>query len=200
MPKIGMEEIRKDQVIEAAINAIVSKGLSNLSMKDIAAQAGVSTGIIYHYFDSKEDLLMQVLKASFRQSHEKVMETVGPLKASQDKLMKHLENINLVPRDNPEYMAVFLNYLGEANHNPKIRDMINKLFNNLTDYIGQYLRDVSDDKEQLKNLPVMIIALGIGLGTMWTLNNQLYDIDEMDQSLKTLISSNLANENGGKSK
>ncbi|WP_253701159.1 TetR/AcrR family transcriptional regulator [Bacillus sp. FJAT-29814] len=200
MPKIGMEEIRKDQVIEAAINAIVSKGLSNLSMKDIATQASVSTGIIYHYFESKEDLLMQVLKASFRQSHEKVMETVGPLKPSQDKLMKHLENINLVPKDNPEYMAVFLNYLGEANHNPKIRDMINKLFNNLTDYIGQYLRNVSDDKQQLKNLPVMIIALGIGLGTMWTLNNQLYDIDEMDQSLKTLISNYLANENGGKSK
>ncbi|MCM3766061.1 TetR/AcrR family transcriptional regulator [Neobacillus niacini] len=199
MPKVGMEDIRKGQVIEAAINAIVSKGLSNLSMKDIAAHAGVSTGIIYHYYESKEDLLMQVLKASFRQSHEKVMETVEPIEPSLEKLLKHLENINLVPKDNPEYMAVFLNYLGEANHNPKIRDMINKLFKNLTNYIGQYLGDVSTDGQPLKNLPIMIIALGFGLGIMWTLNDQLYDINEMDQSLKKLITNYLADKNGGKS-
>ncbi len=197
MPKIGMEEIRKEQVIEAAKNGIILKGLSNLSMKDIAAQAGISTGIIYHYFESKEDLLMQVLKASFRQSHERVMETVEPLETSEEKLMKHLENINLVPKDNPEYMALFLNYLGEANHNPNIRAMINKLVNNLTDYTGKYLGDISTEVRQLNNLPIILIALGIGLGTIWTLNNELYDIEEMEQCLKELISVYVARKNGG---
>ncbi|KKK36913.1 transcriptional regulator [Mesobacillus campisalis] len=197
MPKVGMEEIRKEQVITAAKNCIVSKGLSNLSMKDIAAQAGVSTGIIYHYFESKEVLLMQVLKSSFRQSHEKVMETVEPLNPPEEKLMKHLENINLVPKDNPEYMTVFLNYMGEAIHNPNIRAMVNKLFKNLTDYTGNYLQHVTTDEQQLKNLPMMIIGFGIGLGTMWTLNNELYDIEEMDELLKDVITSYLAIKNGG---
>jgi hypothetical protein len=103
--------------------------------------------------------------------------------------MTHLENINAVSQDNPEYMAVFLNYLGESNHNPKIREMINKLFKNLIEYTRQYLGDVSNEDKQLKNLPIMIIALEIGLGTMWTLNNQLYDMDEMEQNVKELISS-----------
>jgi AcrR family transcriptional regulator len=85
MPKLEMEDIRKEQVIEAAKNCIISKGLSNLSMKDISEEASVSTGIIYHYFKSKEDLLMQVLKTSFRQSHEKVMETVEPLQKPEEK-------------------------------------------------------------------------------------------------------------------
>ncbi|WP_423802535.1 TetR/AcrR family transcriptional regulator [Neobacillus sp. SAB-20_R2A] len=197
MPKVGMEDIRKEQVIEAAKNCIISKGLSNLSMKDIAEEAGISTGIIYHYFKSKEDLLMQVLKVSFRRSHEKVMETVEPLQNPEDKLMKHLENINVVSKENPEYMAVFLNYLGEANHNPQIRKIINKFFNNLVDYTQQYLGDVSIKGTQLKNLPVMIIAMGIGLGTMWTMNNQLYDMDEMELNFKDLISSYLNGRVGG---
>ncbi|MCH6264666.1 MULTISPECIES: TetR/AcrR family transcriptional regulator [Neobacillus] len=197
MPKVGMEDIRKEQVIVAAKNCIISKGLSNLSMKDIAEEAGISTGIIYHYFKSKEDLLMQVLKVSFRRSHEKVMETVEPLQNPEDKLMKHLENINVVSKENPEYMAVFLNYLGEANHNPQIRKIINKFFNNLVDYTQQYLGDVSNKGTQLKNLPVMIIAMGIGLGTMWTMNNQLYDMDEMELNFKDLISSYLNGRVGG---
>nr|WP_213141223.1 TetR/AcrR family transcriptional regulator [Neobacillus citreus] len=192
-----MEDIRKEQVIVAAKNCIISKGLSNLSMKDIAEEAGISTGIIYHYFKSKEDLLMQVLKVSFRRSHEKVMETVEPLQNPEDKLMKHLENINVVSKENPEYMAVFLNYLGEANHNPQIRKIINKFFNNLVDYTQQYLGDVSNKGTQLKNLPVMIIAMGIGLGTMWTMNNQLYDMDEMELNFKDLISSYLNGRVGG---
>lgn len=197
MPKVGMEDIRKEQVIVAAKNCIISKGLSNLSMKDIAEEAGISTGIIYHYFKSKEDLLMQVLKVSFRRSHEKVMETVEPLQNPKDKLMKHLENINVVSKENPEYMAVFLNYLGEANHNPQIRKIINKFFNNLVEYTQQYLGDVSNKGTQLKNLPVMIIAMGIGLGTMWTMNNQLYDMDEMELNFKDLISSYLNGRVGG---
>ncbi|MBU8919803.1 TetR/AcrR family transcriptional regulator [Bacillus sp. FJAT-29953] len=192
-----MEDIRKEQVIVAAKNCIISKGLSNLSMKDIAEEAGISTGIIYHYFKSKEDLLMQVLKVSFRRSQEKVMETVEPLQNPEDKLMKHLENINVVSKENPEYMAVFLNYLGEANHNPQIRKIINKFFNNLVEYTQQYLGDVSNKGTQLKNLPVMIIAMGIGLGTMWSMNNQLYDMDEMELNFKDLISSYLNARKGG---
>ncbi|WP_284035394.1 MULTISPECIES: TetR/AcrR family transcriptional regulator [Neobacillus] len=197
MPKVGMEDIRKEQVIEAAKNCIISKGLSNLSMKDIAEEAGISTGIIYHYYKSKEDLLMQVLKVSFRRSHEKVMETVEPLQNPEDKLMKHLENINVVSKENPEYMAVFLNYLGEANHNPQIREIINKFFRNLVEYTRNYLGDVSKEGTQLKNLPVMIIAMGIGLGTMWSMNNQLYDMDEMELNFKDLISSYLNARKGG---
>ncbi|MBS4210910.1 TetR/AcrR family transcriptional regulator [Bacillus sp. FJAT-49825] len=192
-----MEDIRKEQVIEAAKNCIISKGLSNLSMKDIAEEAGISTGIIYHYYKSKEDLLMQVLKVSFRRSHEKVMETVEPLQNPEDKLMKHLENINVVSKENPEYMAVFLNYLGEANHNPQIREIINKFFRNLVEYTRNYLGDVSKEGTQLKNLPVMIIAMGIGLGTMWSMNNQLYDMDEMELNFKDLISSYLNARKGG---
>ena len=61
MPKIGMEEIRKDQVIKATERCIVEKGYSNMSVKDISAEASVSTGIIYHYFNNKEDLLLQVI-------------------------------------------------------------------------------------------------------------------------------------------
>ena len=191
MPKVGMEDIRKEQVIQAAKQCIVRQGISNMSMKTIAKEAGVSTGIIYHYFKNKEDVLLHVLKDSFQQSHEKVLETVDPLNTPIEKLTKHLENINAVPRDNPDFYVVLLNYLGEATYNKEIRNIVAKFFNNLKRYIERYL----GNERHVKHLPVMIYALGMGLGIMWTIDRNLYDIDEMEESLKTLF---LQNVNEGK--
>ena len=185
MPKLGMKELRKEQVITAAKNRIVRNGLSNLSLKNIAEEAGVSTGIIYHYFDNKEDVLLQVLKESFRQSHLKVMETVEPLPTAKEKLPKHLENINAVPKENPEFYLILMDYLGEANHNKKIREIISRFFSNLKSYIEEYLGE--GRQEDLGNLPVMIYALGLGLGLMWTIDEDLYDIDRMEKDFKRLV-------------
>ncbi|WP_240613612.1 TetR/AcrR family transcriptional regulator [Pueribacillus theae] len=196
MPKVGMEDIRKGQVIEAAKKCIVDKGLSNLSMKDIAKEAEVSTGIIYHYFKNKEDVLLQVLKESFRSSHEQVMETVEPLETPEEKLTKHLENINSVPKENPDFYLLLMNYLGEAKHHPEIKKIVVKFFRNLKTYIEEYLgKDLKSDA-RMKHLPIMIYALGLGLGIMWTMDNQFYDIEEMETSIKDLIFSYVNLEKG----
>ncbi len=184
-----MEEIRKEQVIQAAKTCIVEKGISNLSMKDIAAEANVSTGIIYHYFKNKEDVLLQVLKESFRKSHEQVMETVEPLKTSSEKLMRHLENIHRVPKDNPDFYRIFLNYLGEAAHHPEIRKIVVKFFRNLKAYTEGYLLTNAKDDGRLKAASILIYALGLGLGIMWTMDNDFYDLDEMEHRFKELITS-----------
>ena len=187
-----MEEIRKEQIIEATERCIIEKGFSNLSVKDIASEAEVSTGIIYHYFKNKEDLLLQVIKESFRKSHERVMETVEPLKSNREKLFKHIENINAVPSDNPDFYAVLLNYLGQAGNNAEINKIIAKFLRNLRSYVDRYLTaGVAEGvfkPEQAKHLSAMVIGLGMGLGIQWTIDPESYNIDEIGNSFKELIS------------
>lgn len=193
MPKIGMEEMRKDQVIKATERCIVEKGYSNMSVKDISAEASVSTGIIYHYFKNKEDLLLQVIKESFRKSHEKVMETVEPLNNFEEKLMKHIENINRVPMDNPDFFTVMLNYLGQARYNPEINWIIAKFFRNLRSYIAQYIKDGIElgrlKPEKAKHLPALTIALGMGIGMQWIIDPESFDIVDIEKSYKEMIES-----------
>ncbi|WP_240684152.1 TetR/AcrR family transcriptional regulator [Bacillus infantis] len=189
MPKVGMEELRKEQIIAGTKSCIIKKGISHLSMKDIAAEADISTGIIYHYFKNKEELLLQVLKDSFRKSHEEVIQTVEPLQSPQEKLLRHIENINAVPKDNADFYPIFLNFLGEAVHNPDIRGIVIKFLRNLKSYIDGYypVDGTAEEPGRLKNLPVIVYALGLGLGIMWTMDKELYDIDDMEASLKDLI-------------
>jgi TetR/AcrR family transcriptional regulator, cholesterol catabolism regulator len=53
---------RREQLIEAALAVFARKGVDAASVKDIAGSAAVTPGLLYHYFDSKEDLVAAVLE------------------------------------------------------------------------------------------------------------------------------------------
>ena len=56
MPKMGMEPIRRRQLILATMQAIDEAGLADATVARIARHAGVSAGIISHYFGGKDGL------------------------------------------------------------------------------------------------------------------------------------------------
>ncbi|MFO0991409.1 MAG: transcriptional regulator BetI [Hyphomicrobiales bacterium] len=63
MPKLGMAPVRRKQLIDAAIAAIHDFGFADATVARIAAKAGVSTGIVHHYFADKNDLLAATMRA-----------------------------------------------------------------------------------------------------------------------------------------
>jgi TetR/AcrR family transcriptional regulator, transcriptional repressor of aconitase len=54
-------EARRTDIRDAAFRLFVRKGVEGARMEEIAAEAGLSAGAIYRYYDSKEDLLRAVL-------------------------------------------------------------------------------------------------------------------------------------------
>lgn len=52
---------RRQQVIAAAIGVFIAKGIQNTSMNEIIQASGLSKGGVYHYFESKDDLVLGVL-------------------------------------------------------------------------------------------------------------------------------------------
>ncbi|GHA89738.1 transcriptional regulator BetI [Modicisalibacter luteus] len=62
MPKLGMEPIRRRQLIQATMEAIDEAGLADATVVRIARRAGVSAGIISHYFGGKDGLLEATMR------------------------------------------------------------------------------------------------------------------------------------------
>ncbi len=50
-------EIRREQIVDAALSVFSKKGYDGASIRDIAEQVGVSEGLLYHYFSGKQELL-----------------------------------------------------------------------------------------------------------------------------------------------
>ncbi|HEU0167916.1 MAG TPA: TetR/AcrR family transcriptional regulator [Chloroflexota bacterium] len=54
-------EARREQLLDCAVTVFAEKG-PNAGIKDIAAVAGVASGLVYHYFESKQDLLQTLVR------------------------------------------------------------------------------------------------------------------------------------------
>jgi TetR/AcrR family transcriptional repressor of bet genes len=61
MPKVGMQPIRRQQLIEATLQAVDQVGMADASIGVIAKMAGVSNGIISHYFQDKNGLIQATM-------------------------------------------------------------------------------------------------------------------------------------------
>ena len=55
-------EDRREQIIDAAMRVFAQKGFVRATNKDVAHEAGITAGLIYHYFESKEALFMAVIE------------------------------------------------------------------------------------------------------------------------------------------
>jgi TetR/AcrR family transcriptional repressor of bet genes len=66
----SIKAIRRDELMDAAIDVVGEEGLNGATLAVIASRAGMSTGLVNHYFESKEELLalaMRSLSNLFRQ-------------------------------------------------------------------------------------------------------------------------------------
>lgn len=58
MPKVVDHELRRSELAGAAARVIAAVGVENATVRAIAAEAGCSTGVLAHYFDSKHEILL----------------------------------------------------------------------------------------------------------------------------------------------
>ena len=74
-------EDKRTLILEAAVRVFARKGYHAARVGDIAAEAGVAHGLLYHYFDSKESLLETIFRetwAELLQALRQVEEEVRP--------------------------------------------------------------------------------------------------------------------------
>jgi AcrR family transcriptional regulator len=81
-----VREVRRHQILEAALQVFSQKGFHSANVSDVAAQAGVSQGTIYWYFDSKDDLFQAALLSVFEQLGTDTMVPLAECTTATDKL------------------------------------------------------------------------------------------------------------------
>ena len=65
---------RRRQILDAAVKVFARSGFHTSRVGDIAEEAGVAYGLVYHYFASKEELLETIFRDTWRQMLERVRE------------------------------------------------------------------------------------------------------------------------------
>ncbi|HET6622085.1 MAG TPA: transcriptional regulator BetI [Dongiaceae bacterium] len=145
MPKLGMEEIRRRQLIEATIASIHDVGFSESSVSRIAAKAGVSAGIVHHYFEDKGELLEATLRQLGTNLSASVVRRLRAAKTAAHRLMAVVDG-NLGPElFTPEAVSAWLAFWSQVPTHPRLARIqtiiIRRLHANLVHALRPFLRE-----------------------------------------------------------
>jgi AcrR family transcriptional regulator len=61
LPKIVNHDEYRENILEKSLYLFTRRGYFNINMRQIAAEIGVSTGMLYHYFSSKKNMLAEMI-------------------------------------------------------------------------------------------------------------------------------------------
>ena len=67
-------EEKRLKILDATLKLISEKGFHGTAMSKVAKEAGVSAGIIYHYFENKDELILELYKAQKRKMADAIYE------------------------------------------------------------------------------------------------------------------------------
>jgi TetR/AcrR family transcriptional regulator, transcriptional repressor of bet genes len=140
-----MEEIRRRQLIEATIASIHDVGFSESSVSRIAAKAGVSAGIVHHYFEDKGELLEATLRQLGANLSASVIRRLRTAKNAAHRLMAVVDG-NLGPElFTPEAVSAWLAFWSQVPTHPNLARIqtviIRRLHSNLVHALRPFLRE-----------------------------------------------------------
>jgi TetR/AcrR family transcriptional repressor of bet genes len=77
MPKIVDHDQRRDQIALVACRVVAEKGFAQATIVRIAREAGYTTGMVAHYFDTKQDIIIAALRLILRRIEERLTKSSG---------------------------------------------------------------------------------------------------------------------------
>jgi AcrR family transcriptional regulator len=66
---MAKKEVRKMQLLTIALDEFITKGFYGTSTREIAGKAQISSGLLFHYFDSKESLYQELVETGLSKMH-----------------------------------------------------------------------------------------------------------------------------------
>ncbi|MTI47235.1 MAG: TetR/AcrR family transcriptional regulator [Firmicutes bacterium] len=175
---------KKRLIIDSAIKNFAAKGFERTRIDDIVAGTGLSKGAFYWYYNSKDELIFEILG-----------EVVGEIPmfkqidVQSDKRIstQFIDLIKSIMSDTQEYLVklpVLMEFYTLAARKPEYREFFKKHFNENILWIAELL-SIGEKREEFdlgdsspKKMATTIIAMLEGLIVLYLLNPEIYNLEE----------------------
>ncbi|MGW0518675.1 TetR/AcrR family transcriptional regulator [Crossiella sp. NPDC003009] len=120
-----MAEEQKSKIAEAMWRLAARAGLEAVSVREVAAEAGVSVGRVQHYFRNKDALLLYGLKLAGQRMELRIADRLSGLAGSPEQLLRAaLEEVLGDDPDTRQAIRVNVAFLGRAMEDVAIADVL----------------------------------------------------------------------------
>ena len=121
-------ETSRRQVIEAAVTALAERGYARTSVSDIASAAGMSKGAVHYHFESKDDLIAQVLERCATAMRDRVRDAWDAPGEPMEKIRRALREMRAMRKQGGPELRVLADLMAQGIHDPKLRQPLAAMF------------------------------------------------------------------------
>jgi AcrR family transcriptional regulator len=106
--RAATQEEKRQKILEAAVRAFARKGYHACRVGEIAEEAGVAYGLVYHYFGSKEDVLESIFRETWTQMLARIREVEEGGDSAREKVRKVTALLLRTWRRDPDLVRVLV--------------------------------------------------------------------------------------------
>lgn len=192
MPKVGVEELRREQILQAAYRCVAKKSINGTRMKDIAQEAGISQGVIHYYFQTKEKLLKELLAWSLQEYLEGALQKISQEKDPLKRLKTLFMYQEQVVKERKDLVEVFYDFWVQGTKDPDIREKMKEQFELYRNFIRNIVKEGVDSdtvkEECLDFVPPLTVSLLEGFAIQQVIDPDSFDAAQLAQkSVEVLL-------------
>ena len=109
-------EDKRRRLLEAAVRVFARAGYHGSRVGDIAEEAGVAHGLLYHYFSSKEEVLRTIFRENWGELLERFRAVEGSDEPADDKLEGIAKILLRTWRNDPDLVTVMVREVARSRH------------------------------------------------------------------------------------
>ena len=177
------ESIRSEKIkliTETALRLFAQHGYESTSVSMIAKEAGISKGLMYNYFESKNALLKLVMEEGTKGFLE-VLNIQNEKVISRDEIIAFIDHNIEALKDNPEYYRLYFSLTMQPKVFALMKDDFMPLFEKLFMIITAYFSQKGEKNPYVKSR--YLLAVFDGIGAHYLLDVENFPLDEVREIL-----------------
>ena len=174
MPKLGMGPLRRRQLVDATIASIHEFGLADTTVTRIAKKAGVSPGIIHHYFADKDELLFEAMRLMLKNLRSQAVVRLRIASTPRARINAIIEASFAPEQFSPQVTTAWLALYASARQSKSLTRILTLYHRRLHSNLIFNLKQISSSPAH-DQLAETIAAMIDGLYLRGALNPSLYE-------------------------
>lgn len=175
----------KEVLIDVALEVFSEKGFVGSTTKDIASRAGVTDGLIYHYFASKEEIMTAILDKHNLSKNINEFFDLDNNKPVDHVLINLGYRLLELMHEKSSFIVMFF---GEAQRNPIISEKLENLVKDGVEILESYLKERVKQGELKKGSMSHVARLFLGSLFIYFLTNNQFKTQKVEESRKYINS------------
>jgi TetR/AcrR family transcriptional regulator, fatty acid metabolism regulator protein len=185
--KSDIINLRRNQLTRAAYKVVGQKGYYDFTIRDIAREAGLSTGLVHYYFKNKEDLLLNLLKEINKNMLVILNRSISASEDPREKLNIFMKQAFDLVENEKDYFYIVIDFWTQVNKNDRMKRANIKLFKSYRDEVSKILGEGVEQgvfvKMDVEFTSAVIISIIQGLIIQYVIDNNAFNYDEFSKKV-----------------